>query len=324
MPKISALPIANSASTGDLLVLDQGNVTKRIDFNVLQSAFANAGTVQSLINQSLSSGLGGGSPTFSVLTVIGPAIFGSGATVSGNISAQKIGLGIPGPTAPIDAVHIRQNGVGIMFEDPTKALNQKVWNIQIGASTTLLEFNTFDDDYSGHINTIFSLSRTGDVFLGGSPANINATSGGLLLQQNGTTGLTIGGGGVATFGSAVVLSGTPNGTIAFGAGGATLGIADGNNTRLLITDGTPANAALRMVGGLSSSLGFDVINGNSSATARILRLQENGGGITFGGTIRPTVAAGYHSQDNSAGLTSNVIIGSKILIIKDGIITGFS
>lgn len=53
MPKITALPIANAAATGDLLVLDQNNITKRIDFNVLQSSIANAGTVQSLINSSI-------------------------------------------------------------------------------------------------------------------------------------------------------------------------------------------------------------------------------------------------------------------------------
>ena len=50
MPKISALPIANSATTGDLLVIDQGNITKRIGFSVLQSAFGNAGGSAASLN----------------------------------------------------------------------------------------------------------------------------------------------------------------------------------------------------------------------------------------------------------------------------------
>jgi hypothetical protein len=49
MPKITALPIATTAGTGDLLVLDQANITKSIDFNVMQSAIGNAATVANLI-----------------------------------------------------------------------------------------------------------------------------------------------------------------------------------------------------------------------------------------------------------------------------------
>lgn len=50
MPKISALPAATYAAAADLLVLDQGNVTKRVAFSVLQAAIANIGPPLSVKN----------------------------------------------------------------------------------------------------------------------------------------------------------------------------------------------------------------------------------------------------------------------------------
>lgn len=111
MPKISALPITNAASTGDLLVLDQGSVTKRIDFNVLQSAIANAGTVKSLIE------IGGGNPNYLSVVVGGIAsVSDPNAIISSRINVlNQSGLTVVNAAVspPVDPwFHVNSSGIG--------------------------------------------------------------------------------------------------------------------------------------------------------------------------------------------------------------------
>lgn len=127
MPKISALPIATTAGTGDLLVLDQGLVTKRIDFNTLQSAVANAGVVQTLIAQSLSSALSNSNPIFSTIRTTGPAIFGSGLTVAGGLT---LGTGLPSSLSQFSYTAIYPSGTIAAHLQQNINVSDAPWNVK--------------------------------------------------------------------------------------------------------------------------------------------------------------------------------------------------
>lgn len=336
MPKISALPIANAASTGDLLVLDQGNITKRIDFNVLQSAFANAGTVQSLINQSLSSGLAGGSPTFSALTVTGPAIFGSGVTSAGNFNGffsparpGTTGLGLASIANPalyvagINALNIIQNGaggwVGINTIPPTGVLELgdtglvafKV--VGLAGRTDGVEIAMVQNEaglrtYGGYFLVV---PITSDLTWTKRVNNIDTEA---LRIANATGNIGIGNDNGSPAPTAFRLNIPRNsGTGSFHE----IGIYSQNLTLVagIGVDTAQNDLQVASIGALNFYANSS-LNMGSTPSNEVLTMTS-----TF---IRPLNTGGYHAADNSIGLTSNITIGAKTLIIKDGIITGFS
>lgn len=379
MPKITALPIANSAATGDLLVLDQGNVTKRIDFNVLQSAVANAGTVQSIVSNSLTSALGGplvsgelvfGSPTNTlgqssslswddvakILTLVsaggGVVILGGQTSrmvqIAGVLTgvADAIGLGItttftPVPNAP--AVGIASEPTFTRSASGSHPVFASIWArkpvVNGGAATigTLCSLYVTAGNTEGITNyAIFSeegINRFGsagatDQSVFGGPAPVaNQTMTAYVesnTNQNAPRGMFIN--------SIANNSGEVCGVVfGFNGGQYSAGV------EAIQTDTGQQSADLGFFNRTSVGGGATAVRWRIKGAAdpgHFLAESDNaydiGSGIgrprniNIGGVMKIGASGGYHTSDNTPGMTSSINIGAKTLVIKDGIVTGFA